>query len=67
MPKMSDYDRGVAVGVGLACAIIASEHDRPSVVSSALRACNLNRAKLKRAGLSDWDLEKLAPVFRELD
>lgn len=29
-------------------------------------ACNLNRAKLKRAGLDDYDLKILRPVFKEL-
>lgn len=66
MPKMSDYDRGVIVGVGLACSIIQSTHDQPRACAEALGACALNRSKLKRAGLEDYDLEILRPVFKEL-
>ena len=64
--KMSDYDRGVIVGVGLACSIIQSAHDNPVLCSEAIAACGLNRAKLKRAGLEDYDLKILRPVFKEL-
>lgn len=64
--KLTDYDRGVAVGIGLACSIIQSTGDQPRMISEALKACCLNRAKLKRAGLEKYDLDILRPVFAEL-
>jgi hypothetical protein len=64
--KMSEFDRGQIVGIGLACSIIQNAGDQPRSVSEALAACNLNRAKLKRAGLDDYDLDILKPVFAEL-
>jgi hypothetical protein len=64
--KMSDFDRGVIIGAGLACSIIISNYDQPRMVSSALSNMALNRAKLKRAGLDDYDLKILRPVFSEL-
>ncbi len=66
MSKMSEFDRGVIVGVGLACSIIQSAHDHPVACAEALGACGLNRSKLKRAGLENYDLKILRPVFREL-
>lgn len=64
---MSDYDRGVIVGIGLACSIAQSSHDCPVVLSEVLGATNLNRRKLKAAGLEEYDLKILRPVFRELN
>lgn len=63
---MSEYDRGVIVGIGLACSIIQKSHDMPVEVSEAIAACGLNRDKMKRAGVGDYDLKILRPVFREL-
>lgn len=64
--KISDYDRGVIVGVGLACSIAQSAHDCPTVLAEVLGATCLNRRKLKAAGLEDHDLKILRPVFKEL-
>jgi hypothetical protein len=64
--KMSDYDRGVIVGIGLACAIIQRDFDNPVACAEVLNACALNRRKLKRAGLPDYDLKALRPVFRDM-
>lgn len=66
MAKMTDYDRGVIVGIGLACSIAQSAHDCPSILVEVLGATALNRAKLKRAGLEEYDLKILRPVFAEL-
>lgn len=67
MPKkMSDYDRGVIIGIGLACAIAQGNHDQPGMLSEVLEACGLNRGKLKRAGLEQCDLDALRPVFRDM-
>lgn len=68
MPKkINEFDRGVIVGVGLACSIIQSSHNQPVACAEAIGACALNRAKLKRAGLDDYDLKILRPVFKELE
>ena len=64
--KMSDYDRGVIIGIGLACSIAQSSHDVPVVVEEVLRAACLDRRKLKRAGLDDHDLKILKPVFAQM-
>lgn len=66
MSRMSDYDRGMIVGIGLACSIVMRSHDHPVACAEVLGACGLNRAKLKRAGLDDYDLVALRPVFREM-
>ena len=67
MPKkMSDFDRGVIVGIGLACSIIQNVSDQPRAISEAISACALNRRKMKAAGVEDYDLKILRPVFAEL-
>jgi len=64
--KMSDFDRGMIVGCALACTAIQHGHDCPTAVADALKAMALDRRKMKRAGVSDYDLRVLRPVFREL-
>ena len=64
--KMSDYDRGMIVGIGLACSIIQNNIDQPRGIAECLNACCLTRRQLKRAGVEDYDLKILRPVFREL-
>ncbi len=67
MPKkMSDYDRGMIVGIGLACSIAQGNHDQPRMLAEVLQACCLNRRKLKAAGLEDRDLSILRPVFKDM-
>lgn len=64
--KQSDYDRGVVVGIALACSIAQSSHDCPVILAEVLGATGLNRGKMKTAGVEDYDLKILRPVFREL-
>ncbi len=64
--KISEYDRGVIIGIGLACSIAQSSHDCPVVLAEVMRAACLNRRKLKAAGLERYDLDILRPVFAEL-
>ncbi len=67
MPKkLSEYDKGVIVGIAIACSTIQSAYDEPRMVSEAVGAAALNRAKMKRAGVDDYDLKILRPVFAEL-
>ena len=61
-----EFKRGFIVGVGIACSTIQSAHDQPTAISEALLACNLDHRELKAAGLDDYDLEILRPVFKEL-
>lgn len=60
------FDKAFALGVGMACSIIQKAHDEPTACAEALRACGLNRRKLKAAGMEEYDLKILRPVFREL-
>lgn len=62
----SEFDRGVIVGIGLACSIAQSTHDCPVVLAEVLRAACLNRRQMKAAGVDDYDLKILGPVFAEL-
>jgi len=64
--QMSDYDRGVIVGIALACSIAQSTHDCPTILGEVLGAAALDRRKMKAAGVDDYDLKILRPVFREL-
>jgi hypothetical protein len=60
-------DRGFARGVAVACGIIQSSHDQPTLCAEVLRACNFEtRAKLKAAGAEEYDLRLLKPVFAEI-
>lgn len=63
---MNDFDRGVIVGIALACSTIQSAFDQPRMCAEALGAAGLNRRKLKRAGVEDYDLKILRPVFADL-
>ena len=38
-----------------------------AILAEVLQAAALNRAKLKRAGLDDYDLKILRPVFQEIN
>lgn len=38
MTKMGDYERGVIVGIGLACSIAQSSHDCPTILGEVLGA-----------------------------
>ncbi len=64
--KLSDFDRGVIVGIAIACSTIQSAYDDPRIVSEAIGAAGLNRSKMKRAGVEKYDLDILRPVFAEL-
>ena len=61
------FDRGFANGVAVACGIIQSCFDRPGMCAEALVACGYEtRAKLKKAGVQDYDLKLLRLVFAEI-
>jgi hypothetical protein len=53
-------------GVAIALSIIQSSFDQPRHCAEVLNACNLDRRKMKRAGVDDYDLKILRPVFAEL-
>lgn len=67
MPGMSDHDRGVIIGIAIACSTIQSAYGSEQEVEEAILAAGLNRAKMKRAGVEDYDLKILAPVFRNIN
>ena len=60
------HDNAFIQGVALALSIIQSAHDKPSLLAEVLRATCLDRRKMKRAGVDDYDLDVLRPVFAEL-
>jgi hypothetical protein len=60
------YDRGVIVGIALACSTIHGSFDQPTMVAEALRTAGLDRRKCVAAGVSPYDLKVLRPVFKEL-
>jgi len=64
--KLSEFDRGVIVGIAIACSTIASCYDQPRMVAEAIGAAGLNRRKMKAAGVEKYDLDILKPVFAEL-
>lgn len=63
---MNEYDRGVIIGIALACSTIQASYDNPVHVASALRVACLDRRKMRAAGVSAYDLKTLKPVFKEL-
>lgn len=64
--KTSEYERGVIVGIALACSIAQSSHDCPVILGEVLSATGLDRRKMKAAGVEDYDLKILRPVFHEI-
>ena len=64
--KTTEFDRGVIVGIGLACSIGQSSHDNPVIFSEVLMATCLDRRKMKAAGVEYHDLKALRPVFAEV-
>lgn len=65
--RTKDWDRGFASGVAVACGIINSCFDQPSMVSEALVATGYEtRQKLKAAGADDYDLKLLRSAFADI-
>lgn len=60
------FDRGVVVGIATACSSIQHACADPVGCADVLAAANLDRKKLRAAGVSDHDLKMLEPAFREL-
>lgn len=65
--KLSDYDRGMIIGIAIACSTIQSAYDDPQACAEAIAAAGLNREKMKRAGVERYDLDILRPAFAELN
>ncbi len=59
-------DCGFVQGVAISLSIIQSSFDQPRMCAEVLKANNLDRRKMKRAGVDDYDLKILRPVFAEL-
>lgn len=64
--KLSEFDKGVIHGIALACSTIMAAYDETTCVAYAIGAAGLTREKMKRAGVEDYDLRKLAPAFADL-
>jgi len=60
------YDNGMIVGMAIACSTIQDAFDQPRMCAEVLNAAALNRRKMKRAGVDEYDLKILKPVFAEL-
>ena len=66
-PNKAAESRGFAQGIAVACGIIQSCFDQPTMCAEVLNACHYEtRQKLKAAGADDYDLKLLKPVFREI-
>jgi len=61
------HERGYAAGVAFACATIVDIWGDEVQAQEILLATGLTRgAQLKRLGVDEYDLERLAPVFKTL-
>jgi hypothetical protein len=65
-PWDSEFDRGLIVGVTLACSIVDGIYDCPREVSAALAACGIDRRLARKAGAEKCDLDQLKAAFAEL-
>lgn len=61
------HHRGYAAGVAIACAIVVDVWGEEVQAEEVMRATGLTtRAKMKRLGVDDYDLDRLKPVFKTL-
>jgi hypothetical protein len=59
--------RGFASGICVAAATVAGTFDEPVVAEEILGSAGLTtRAKCKRLGVDDYDLDQLKPIFATL-
>lgn len=64
MAKLTDEERNWRQGFGLALAEVNRMFDQPTIVCSVMEAANMTVAKLKCAGLDDYDVAELRKAMR---
>lgn len=62
-----DFDRGMVVGMALACSIVQRSFDQPTIVEEVLGAAGLTTpAQLRAAGVDDYDINILSPIMKTM-
>lgn len=64
MARLTEQERQWRQGFGFALAAVNRMHDRPVIVNDVMLHTDMTVAKLKAAGLDDYDLKEIRKAMK---
>jgi len=65
--KLKEWDKGFSQGFAAACAITLKNHGCDTIVEDTFICNFMNVAEMKRRGVSEYDIEILKPIVKEIN